>query len=408
MPWGCTWRNEPQHGSGYNGSTVTEPPPRARCYRCLRPSELCYCADLPQVPTRTRIFVLQHPHERTHPFGTARLVDMCMPNASVHVPFAGFTGTLEHALDVPDDAAVLFPHPDADDLASLPASEWPSTLIAIDGTWSHAKRLYRENTWLHARRHVRLRPSSPSRYRIRREPRPDYVSTLEAVVAALRIIEPDAEGLDALLQAFDRMIDRQIDHRGEQRIARFKKPRQRVRRAVDPLLLAPELVVVYAEVARPTHDDGAASLVHLVAGRVEGDEFFEAILRPADLSPTARQLAYLRLSHAELMAGEATAAARERLLQFAPPDTPLAAWTGSSLAYGESLLPAEGPRALIKPSYCNVSQRRAGYLEQVVARERLAPPATPCRGRAGARLANALAVTRWLRDRATAPEGGTP
>jgi hypothetical protein len=48
-------------------------PHRPRCYRCLRPADSCYCAELPSVPTRTRVVILQHPHERTHPFGTARL-----------------------------------------------------------------------------------------------------------------------------------------------------------------------------------------------------------------------------------------------------------------------------------------------------------------------------------------------
>ena len=46
-----------------------------------------------------------------------------------------------------------------------------------------------------------------------------------------------------------------------------------------------------------------------------------------------------------------------------------------------------------------VTQRRAGFLEDVVAREGLRPVANACRGRAGGRLANALAVARWLRGR---------
>ena len=35
---------------------------------------MCLCSDLPTVPTRTQVVVLQHPHESKHPFGTARFV----------------------------------------------------------------------------------------------------------------------------------------------------------------------------------------------------------------------------------------------------------------------------------------------------------------------------------------------
>src|SRR5262245_48535657 len=177
----------------------------------MRPLRLCFCGELPVVATRTRIVILQHPRERTHPFGTARLVGLALPNARIQVPFGGNTGVLREQPELPADAAVLYPHPAAVDLAALPPGERPSALVLLDGTWAHARRLYGHNPWLRQLRHVRLHPPSPSRYRIRREPRPDYVSTVEAVVQALAILEPDAQGLDRLLAVFDRLIDRQID-----------------------------------------------------------------------------------------------------------------------------------------------------------------------------------------------------
>ena len=72
----------------------------------------------------------------------------------------------------------------------------PAHLIALDGTWSHARKLYVQNPWLHALPHYRIDPSAPSNYRIRREPSPSHLSTLESVLAALRSLEPETEGLD--------------------------------------------------------------------------------------------------------------------------------------------------------------------------------------------------------------------
>ena len=58
----------------------------------------------------------------------------------------------------------------------------------------------------------RRAPAQPGRYRIRRAPKPAVqLSTIEAIVAALQTIEPETPGLGGLIEAFDGMIDRQIE-----------------------------------------------------------------------------------------------------------------------------------------------------------------------------------------------------
>lgn len=372
---------------------------RMRCLRCWRPKALCLCATVPTIPTRTRIEILQHPQERTHPFGTARLVAMALPNARLHTVFGGLRGDLHHPLALPDDAAVLFPHPAAADLAELAPAARPSTLVVLDGTWAHAKRLYRLNPWLAGLRHVRLHPE-PSRYRIRREPQADYVSTLEAVVAALRLLEPDLVGLDALLRTFDGMVDTQIDVAGRAtRHGRYKLPRQRTSRRVPPLLADPRLIVVYAESSLPGGDvDATRELVHWVAARAGTGETFEAILRPGGDGPPPNHLRHMQLTAHDVAHGEPLAEARARFAAFAG-DAPIAAWTATTFAWGETMLPAGGGRVVLKASYCNVAGQRAGFLEDVVAREAIAAAPSPVRGRAAGRLGNALAMARWLRER---------
>ncbi len=377
---------------------MSEQTPPSRCYRCLRPQDMCYCDKLPSVPTATRVVILQHPHERTHPFGTARLAKLCMPNATVHVPVPGYTGSLEKEVDVPEDAVVLFPHAHADDLETVPESEWPSTLIAIDGTWSHAKRLYRENTWLHNKRHVRLAPSTPSNYRIRKEPKPEYISTIEAIVEAMRIIEPNNTRLDELLRAFDFMIDQQIAHRSTRVSVRFKHQRNREPRALSSQLQDERLVVVFAESGRPGgHADKERELLHWVAARVDSSETFEAVIKPRGGPPTEEHLFHLGIPLADLDEGIDITEAKQRFLEFLPEGAPIAAWTDTTLEWGALVLPESYERVLLKHNYCNVRQRSSGYLEDVVKREGMAPADVPCRGRAGSRLANALTVARWLR-----------
>jgi len=363
---------------------------------------------MPRVPTRTRVVVLQHPHERTHPFGTARLVALCMPNAAVHTAYGGLRGVLHCEVPLPADAAVLFPHATAQDLALLPAAEHPSTLVVLDGTWAHARRLYRDNPWLQRLRHVRLHPSAPSRYRIRREPREDYVSTIEAIVQALHVVEPATPGIDRLLDAFDRMVDQQIEHvAAVQRHERRRHARRRPSRAVSPLLDDPRLVLAYAESSLPGGDAGATrELVQWAAVRLHDGACFEAVLRPTRGGPSPHHLRHMGLTPADLAAGETEAAARARFLAFAGAGAPVAAWTRTTLDWGAAMCGDGAERTVLKTSYCNLKNERASYLDDVVAREGLAAAPVACRGRAAGRLGNALAVARWLQGMRTALQVG--
>ena len=58
---------------------------RAQCSRCLRPQTHCLCALIPQLDSRTRVLLLQHPSEVGHALNTARLADLGLLNAELRV-----------------------------------------------------------------------------------------------------------------------------------------------------------------------------------------------------------------------------------------------------------------------------------------------------------------------------------
>jgi DTW domain-containing protein YfiP len=178
---------------------------RAQCYRCFKAAATCICDSVTRVANRTGILVLQHPRERLHAIGTVRFARLGLSNVRVRTCVPG----TDASLPLPPRTALLYPALGARDLATLPHGEQPRHLVILDGTWTHARKMYATQTWLHELPQVCLTPAEPSRYRLRREPRADYVATLEAIVAALRILEPDTDGLDALLASFAAMIDRQ-------------------------------------------------------------------------------------------------------------------------------------------------------------------------------------------------------
>lgn len=180
---------------------------RAECPRCYRPLRVCYCADLRTIPTRTRVALLQHPREERVPIGTAWMAHLCLPRSELHVGL-DFEGA--PFLSDPDrPAALLYPGDGARDVLSDPPPG-PITLVVVDGTWSQSRKLLALNPSLAALPRLAFRAPTPSEYRIRKEPHPTVVSTIEALALVLGALEGDPEGMAELLRPFRAMVDRQL------------------------------------------------------------------------------------------------------------------------------------------------------------------------------------------------------
>lgn len=183
---------------------------RERCFGCFKPRALCLCGRVPHVANRTRVTIFQHPRERFHAIGTARIARLGLANAAVLLPRDMAPRSLRIRAELAPGTALLFPDDSARELAELAPEEMPRGLVVLDGTWSQARGLLRANPGLADLPRVGLSPAMPSRYRIRKEPRGHYLSTIEAIVQALRLIEPETPNLDGLIGAFDAMIDEQV------------------------------------------------------------------------------------------------------------------------------------------------------------------------------------------------------
>ncbi len=80
-------------------------------------------------------------------------------------------------------------------------------IVLLDGSWKEAKTLWWRNPWLLKLHRIVLNPPSPARLgRLRREPRREALSTLEAAALVLRHLEPGPDTADALIAALDRLL----------------------------------------------------------------------------------------------------------------------------------------------------------------------------------------------------------
>lgn len=195
-------------------SGLPEPPPAAE--------------PVPEAVIDNRLFVLvlQHPQERREALATAPVVIAQLRRAKL---VAGLSWpNLARALGKPADPrrwGVLYlgsARPNALDagrevivigrdgkaLANpAPILAGLEGIVLLDGSWKEAKTLWWRNPWLLKLHRLVVNPPRPARFgHVRREPRREALSTLEAAALVLRHLEPGPAAADALLAALERLI----------------------------------------------------------------------------------------------------------------------------------------------------------------------------------------------------------
>jgi DTW domain-containing protein YfiP len=347
--------------------------------------------------------MLQHPRESDVPINTARIAELCLSNSTLHVGL-DFASDQRLRAALSDPAAppiLLYPSGEARDLARDPPTG-PVTLVVIDGTWWQAAKLFKLNPFLRDLPRYGLSPAEESRYRIRREPAANCLSTIEALASALGILEGRPDGLPELLEPFDAMVETQLEF-----VARENRPRHRRSAAARerPLVLPvlserPEtLVVGYGEAnAWPygSPGDHTPEIVHFAAVRPATGERFEAYVAPSGpLAPSFE--AHSRLVAERIRAGESRSEFAARLSAFLRADDVLASWG----FYASELLRGEGiaipPRLDLREAAIRVLGKRVGQLDDYVAALGAIPSAPWAAGRTGTRLAAMEALVERLR-----------
>lgn len=188
----------------------------------------CYCSRIAPIATRTRFALCIHPEEYRHQkSGTGRLCAIALKESRLFVgidfsadaelnaflsdprfsPFLLYPGTPESpALNLSQHDAPLFP-PD-----QIPL------IVLIDGTWRQARKILHDSANLRALPRLAFTPEHPSRFLFKRQPKPECLSTIEAVHEVLGALE--ARGYEkpgtrqnTLLEILADLVEWQVSHR---------------------------------------------------------------------------------------------------------------------------------------------------------------------------------------------------
>jgi hypothetical protein len=197
------------------------------CPHCHKPLPFCVCDGIKPIENRVWLLILQHPQEQDRALGTARLTAMHLKNAvlKIGLSWPSLSKALGRPVADPSRWAVLYlgsaKVADLDTESDIVAINRKGELkdnqrailkdiegiVLLDGTWSQAKALWWRNAWMLKCQRVILSPSRPSRYgKLRREPRRDGLSTIEAAAMMLSSLEKRPDIGETLHASFERML----------------------------------------------------------------------------------------------------------------------------------------------------------------------------------------------------------
>jgi DTW domain-containing protein YfiP len=170
-------------------AALVQPRYRELCPQCRKARPTCYCERLRPFAAPVPFVILQHYDEWRNAIATARMAHLSMTNSRLFVGLH-FDGhrEVDHLLDDPTHRNImLYPSRDAVPLESLltpPAAGAdgpPLRLWILDAKWSQVPKMLRLSPRVRDLPRASFVPDQGSAFRIRRQPRPDCVSTIEAI-----------------------------------------------------------------------------------------------------------------------------------------------------------------------------------------------------------------------------------
>ncbi|TEW53436.1 DTW domain-containing protein [Psychromonas sp. RZ22] len=181
---------------------------RAVCRKCNKALAACICSSICELNNQHFLHILQDPSEQNKAIGTARILNLSLSKVKLSIG-----DTFDPSEFNLDNSFLVFPGEQAysiDYLQSNKQINEQTQFILLDGSWKKAYKLLMTNPFLQDLPKVSINSINKSKYRIRKSPREDGLSTVEAGYYLLSELEKDFDKFTPLLDVFNKMIDFQI------------------------------------------------------------------------------------------------------------------------------------------------------------------------------------------------------
>lgn len=194
---------------------------RQVCERCLFTPSTCICGAIKRLTNKVSVVILQHPSEEKIAKNTAKLLNLSLTDCKIIKGENNTDFAMLNSLPV-KSTVLLYPNEHAtnlDDTNPKPVLSNITHLIVIDGTWKKAYKILQLTPLLTKFKTVSFKQLPQNRYAIRKAPRADSLSTLEAVAHSLLLIEQLNPA--PLYNLLDELIQKQTQHMPEHVKARY-------------------------------------------------------------------------------------------------------------------------------------------------------------------------------------------
>ncbi len=187
-----------------------------RCPNCRINNHFCVCVHLNPFEIKTNISLIVHVSELKLTSNTAQFVEKLLPEqAQIFI-----RGRVNEAFEAEPILArsgrplFLFPDEDSQEINEDFKAKYPGPyhLIVPDGNWNQAKKVKKREPKFDKIPTVKLAPGLIAEYKLRKAPRPDWVSTFEAAAYAIGAIE----GVDPqvrMMSFFRKWVQATLDSR---------------------------------------------------------------------------------------------------------------------------------------------------------------------------------------------------
>ncbi|NCN28610.1 DTW domain-containing protein [bacterium] len=205
-----------------------------RCWDCLRPKVVCYCSSIKKFNPGIKFVILTHLIEFRRRIASGRMSYLCLQESEfiVGLDFAEDRQVQAIVDNEKFDSYVLYPGEDSLNLSDLSEpsrldrfySDKQLCIFVVDGTWNTAKKMINRSPNLVDLPRICFTPETQSNFRVRKQPGQHCLSTIEAIHQCIELLGP-SRGFDLesgqhhnLLEAFDSMVDKQIEYINQSKI----------------------------------------------------------------------------------------------------------------------------------------------------------------------------------------------
>lgn len=185
-----------------------------KCPVCRLFKSICICGDIKKFDLKTRVTLLMHVKEVDRSTNTGKIAELMLTNSKTVIVGAP-DGELEQKDIIMDgyENLVLFPHAsnvlDGNYVSRL---GMPVNLIVPDGNYHQAVKMTRSELLGNLKR-VRLPSGQKGEYGLRDSKDPEKVSTIEAVIKAIEVIE-NGPVVAEMNRIFRKMVESFKTHNG--------------------------------------------------------------------------------------------------------------------------------------------------------------------------------------------------